>query len=94
MTAYMKNVENRIQNGLEMVILCHFGISEIVSNSANLSLEIGSFHDCGTFFHLAESSNLKLDIFGHTRQPLEFYFRGGAWEPPFSTTLKKKPQFF
>ena len=87
MTAYMKNVENRIQNGLEMAILCHFDISEILSNSANLSLEIGPFHDFGTFFHLAESSNLKLDIFGHTRQPLEFYFRGGAWEPPFSTTL-------
>ena len=87
MTAYMKNVENRIQNGLEMAILCHFDISEILSNSANLSLEIGPFHDFGTFFHLAESSNLKLDIFRHTGQPLEFYFRGGAWGVPLATTL-------
>ena len=45
------------------------------------------FHDFVTFFHLAVSSILKLDIFRHTCQPLEFYFRGGAWGTPFSTTL-------
>ena len=45
------------------------------------------FQDFVTFFHLDVSSNLKLDIFRHTWQPLEFWFRGGAWEPPFSTTL-------
>ena len=86
----MKNVENHIQNDLEMGMLWHFYISGILSNFANLTLEIGPFHHFGTFFHLVESSNLKLDIFGHTMQPLEFYFRGGAWEPPFSTRLIKK----
>ena len=45
------------------------------------------FQDFVTFFHLDVSSNLKLDIFRHTWQPLEFWFRGGAWEPPFSTKL-------
>ena len=48
------------------------------------------FQDFVTFFHLDVSSNLKLDIFRHTWQPLEFWFRGGAWEPPFSTKLHVK----
>ena len=34
------------------------------------------FHDFVTFFHLDVSSNLKLDIFRHNGQPLEFLFRG------------------
>ena len=56
-------------------------------NFANLSLEIGPFHDFVTFFHLDVSSNLKLDIFRHNGQPLEFLFRGGAWGVPLATTL-------
>ena len=69
--------------------LCYviFTISEILSNFANLSLEIGPFHDFVTFFHLDVSSNLKLDIFRHNGQPLEFLFRGGAWGVPLATKL-------
>ena len=40
-----------------------------------------------TGYFLGNSSNLLLDMSRNIGQPVEFYFRGGAWEPSLGAKL-------
>ena len=68
-------------------------IFTIFSKIANFTSEIERFGQEYTGYFLGNTSNLLLDMSRNIGQPVEFYFRGGAWEPPFSTRLHLKILF-
>ena len=53
----------------------------IFSKIANLASEIQRFGQVSTGNVDGNSSNLLLDMSRNIGQPVEFYLRGGAWDP-------------
>ena len=62
-------------------------IFTIFSKIANFTSEIERFGQEYTGYFLGNTSNLLLDMSRNIGQPVEFYFRGGAWDPPLATKL-------
>ena len=62
-------------------------IFTIFSKIANFTSEIERFGQEYTGYFLGNTSNLLLDMSRNIGQPVEFYLRGGAWDPPLATKL-------
>ena len=59
----------------------------IFSKIANLASEIQRFGQVSTGNVDGNSSNLLLDMSRNIGQPVEFYLRGGAWDPLLTAKL-------
>ena len=59
----------------------------IFSKIANLTSEISRFGQEYTGYLDGKTSYLILDMYRNIGQPVEFYFRGGARDPPLTAKL-------
>ena len=61
----------------------------IFSKIANFTSENQQFGQVYTGYFLGNPPNLILDMSRNIGQPVEFYFRGGAWDPPLAAKLNE-----